>query len=85
MDEIRRHLILKIADGDMRAFSLIHPLEKFKLRMHMYQWLLKNKITGKKFYEFCEGFEFKWAYYGNHIRKKIIHEQKSTLTGGDLL
>lgn len=53
MNERRKVLILSIADGDMRAFPLLHQIDTmFKRREEVYHWLVGQKITGKKFVEF---------------------------------
>ena len=85
MDNRHQELILKVADGQMDNFNLIHSLERFRFRDQMYCWLIKNKIVGKEFYSFCENHNFKWPFYGKAILNEINKDNKKrSLNGKDL-
>lgn len=85
MEDFRRKLIMSVCDGHPKAWPLIYPLERFKLRDHMYMWLIKNKLTGQNFVDMCGTFSYKWGSYGNFILKKIKKEKKAPLMFADLL
>lgn len=85
MDDNRKKLILKIADGCLdKALPLLHPLEQFKARDQMYSTLIKKGITGQNFVEFCQKHSFSWARYGNAIFKMTLKQKDRALLWSDL-
>lgn len=86
MDEKRRMLIMMVADDRHDAFPLIHQFESFRRRDEMYSWFIKNKLTGKKFIEFCKQFEFGKISIAKFVLSKIDKWKKEEIQiGRDLV
>lgn len=82
MPEYRRLLIMAVVGDDERNFPLVHQLEVLKRRDECYKWLIKNQITGKKFFEFNAQFEFSWLRVAKFILSKLDGEKKHQLFVG---
>jgi len=82
----RKHLILSIADGDMRAFPLLHQIDTmFKRREEVYHWLIGQEITGKKFVEYYQENANSMARMYSRIISDVDRYKKQGLHISDLI
>jgi hypothetical protein len=82
ISEERRRLILQLIGDDTRNFPLVYPLERLMKREEIYRWLIRNRITGKKFYDFCHEKAFSWNRVAKAVLSKIEKEKVTTLYVG---
>ena len=80
IDDNRKILILKVCEGLPDVAPLVYPIESFTRRVEMYEWLIRNKITGAKFVQFCADFRFRSMHYCNEIRKRSTHDRTKLLS-----
>lgn len=54
-----RYKIFKVMDGYMENLPILHQVTQYVYHERMLDWLVKNKLTGKRFNEFylyeCKG------------------------------
>lgn len=48
MNEIRRQMMLKIADGNMSTLPILYHADRLRRCDEVLQYLLKNKLTGNQ-------------------------------------
>ena len=80
--ERRKNLILAISDGNGDVFPFIHQLESAARREEVYQWFLKNKITGAKFIAFFAERRFSKLKVLKDVLTAIDGKQKEAIIGG---
>jgi hypothetical protein len=63
MTPIRRQMMLKIADDDLRTLRYLYVFDQFVHCDAILQWIIRNELVGKKFLEWIEG-----EYAGSPLR-----------------
>ncbi len=80
--EHRRNLILALADGCGDAFPFIHSLEKAKRREEIYQWLIRQKITGKNLVAYFAERKFSLLQVMSDVLTQIDRKKKEAIIAG---
>lgn len=77
MDIKRRELILKVVGDDTRVMEVMYHFDHFVHAETMLEWLVKNKLTGKAFYELYLGeFKASWLSMGKWVVMKINKDKE---------
>lgn len=63
MNPRRRALNLSVIDGDFRVMPYLHHFDMYVRCDDMLTWLVKNKLTGKNFYEWARRY-YEKSYMG---------------------
>ena len=72
MNPKRRELILTIADGHQENLSILYHLDRFKHSERILEFFVRNKITGRKFFELYQNeFKLSWLSMGKWAVMKI--------------
>jgi hypothetical protein len=82
ISEARKHLILAVADGCSEAFPLLHSLEKAKRREEIYSYLLREKITGRRFVTFFQERRYSLLQVMSDVLTAIDRKKKEALIAG---
>lgn len=88
MNDKRRELILRVVDGDFRNVDVMFNFDRFVHCEKMLEWLIKNKITGKTFFEmYLNDFKASWLNFGKWIVMKANNEKeyRPVMAGKDFL
>lgn len=86
MNQKRRELILKIADGYQPNLSILYHLDRFKHAERILDFFVRNNITGKKFFDLYQNeFKLSWLQMGKWAVAKInkSRELKPIIGGRD--
>lgn len=79
MNDRKRNLILQVIDGDVRVIQskATYHLDRFVHSERMFEYLVKEKITGAKFHEmYLNVFKGSWLTMGKWIISKIQKEKE---------
>lgn len=84
MNENKRELFFKVIDGDPRVVDIMFQFDRFVHCERMLQWLVKNKITGKAFFDLYLGqFKASWLTMGKWIIMKVNKDSElKPIVGG---
>lgn len=82
MSENHIELIKRLADDNPQAFPFIHSLEKLARRDEVYQYLIKNQITGARFVSFCLERKCSMLSIAKFVLSKLDKEKKTSLYWG---
>jgi len=73
----RRDLILQVANDEMDALPIIHPLCGFVHADAMFEWMIANKMVGKSLItSYLEDFKGSWLSLGKWVIMKASKDQK---------
>lgn len=82
----RREQILAIADGNPQTFPILHQLDHFVHADKMFDWLIKNRITGKTLVDLIANeFQHSWLTFGKWVIMRVNkdNEMKKVIAGRD--
>jgi hypothetical protein len=82
MTEKRRNLILALADGCPEAFPFIYQIEKAKRREEVYSYLVRQRITGRRFISFFEERKFSLLQVLADCLSAIDRKKKEAIIAG---
>ena len=84
MDMKRRELFLRVIDGDARVVDVMFQFDKFVHCERMLEYLVKERITGAKFFEiYIQNFRASWLQFGQWLVMKINNDtQLRPIIGG---
>ena len=86
MNEVKRKKIMTVFGGFSDNLPLLHEVDHFVRSEQILDWLIKNNIVGKKFFDFYASFEFSKIRFGKFVLSRVEKSKKLHLIAGkDLL
>lgn len=67
-------MILDGLESDGRVTHMLYLLSKFREAHRIRAWLIKNRVTGKRFKTFCQEEEFSPLRILARINKAVVEE-----------
>jgi len=68
---------MKVADDDLRCFPILHKIDRFVHADKILEYFVKEKITGKRFYDdfYLRKFKLSWLSMGKWAVMKLQKEK----------
>ena len=88
MNDKRRELILRVADGENRNFPILHQIDNFVHSEKMFIWMIQNGITGKNLFElYTIEFMNSWLSLGKWVIMMINKDTqiRKVIAGKDFI
>jgi hypothetical protein len=81
----RRKIILELMADDPKTLPLIHSMERVVRRDDIYRYLIRNKITGLKLWDFFKEHHFSWLRVTQFVLARLDQESKQIIAGRDVI